>query len=315
MTAPSLQNAGQRARAARPELAPLRAVVLEQIRATGLSLRGAAVIAAVVVALLTIWTTLQSVSGGGEMSLNAWPTQLPGVIGALMPGLVWARDERFGPSFLWTLPVDRRWHAFTKVFAGWVWLMGCIALFVLWMLALALASGGRVLPPETLHVLSSQIITFGPIDPAALQAVRWVPSPLIWAVPFTAATACYLLASALVLGSRYPVRWVMGAVILYALSSAAGDAAKSQLGAGWLADAPGSLKRLLLDGQFGLDALLTARIESLGRLATLTTGEHRMVWSGVPDLADWRTATLLWMGAGLLALWAATSRHRERRRA
>jgi hypothetical protein len=35
----------------------------------------------------------------------------------------------------------------------------------------------------------------------------------------------------------------------------------------------------------------------------------------VPELADWRTATLLWTGAGLLALWAAASRHGERRRA
>ena len=40
-----------------------------------------------------------------------------------------------------------------------------------------------------------------------------------------------------------------------------------------------------------------------------------MVWWAVPDLADWRIATLLWTGAGLLALWAAASRHRERRRA
>ena len=40
-----------------------------------------------------------------------------------------------------------------------------------------------------------------------------------------------------------------------------------------------------------------------------------MVWRAVPDIADWRNATLLWTTAGLLALWAAASRHRERRRA
>jgi hypothetical protein len=40
-----------------------------------------------------------------------------------------------------------------------------------------------------------------------------------------------------------------------------------------------------------------------------------MVWWGVPDLADWRTATVLWTSAGLVAVWAAASRHRERRRA
>jgi hypothetical protein len=61
--------------------------------------------------------------------------------------------------------------------------------------------------------------------------------------------------------------------------------------------------------------VLTARLESLGTRTSLTTGEPVMIWWGVPDLGDWRIATLLWTGAGLIALWAAASRHRERRRA
>ena len=68
--------------------------------------------------------------------------------------------------------------------------------------------------------------------------------------------------------------------------------------------------------RYGLDALLTARTASLSTHVTpLTTGELVVVWRAVPELADWRTATLLWTGAGLVALWAAASRHRERRRA
>ena len=117
------------------------------------------------------------------------------------------------------------------------------------------------------------------------------------------------------LGSRHPLRWVIGAVLAYVLSSIASEAASAQLRAGWLDDAPGRLLRLLVESRYGLDALLTARIESLSNPATLTTGKRVMVWRAVPDLADWRTATLLWTGAGLLALWAAASRHRERRRA
>jgi hypothetical protein len=181
--------------------------------------------------------------------------------------------------------------------------------------ALTHLSGGRALPPETLHLAPFEVVAAGPLDPAALRTVRWAPGPLIWAVPFTAATASYLLASALALGSRHPLRWVIGTVLSYVLSSVASEAASAQLGVGWLADAPGRLLRLLVDGRYGLDALLTARIESLSNPATLTTGERAVVWWGVPDLAHWRTATLLWTGAGLLALWAAASRHRERRRA
>jgi hypothetical protein len=314
MSAPAFQTAERRARGGRPRLPRLRVVLLEQVRATGLALRGLALVAAALVALLTLWIALQGVSREVDVSLNAWPTQLPGLMGALMPIAVWARDERFGPGFLWTLPVDRGRHAFTKVLAGWVWLMAGVALFVLWLLVLTSASGGRVLP-ETLHVLTSQFHPSVPLDPATLRTVPWTPGPLIWAVPFTAATASYLLASALALGSRYPLRWVIGAVLAYALSSVASDAASAQLGAGWLADAPARLLRLLVEGRYGLDALLTARLESLGATATLTTGERAMIWWGVPELADWRTATLLWTGAGLLALWAAASRHRERRRA
>jgi hypothetical protein len=315
MTAPAFQTAERRARGARPRLPRLRAVLLEQVRATGLSLRGPALIAAALVALVTLFAGSQVLSRGVDLTLNAWPTQLPGLMGALLPIAVWARDERFGPAFLWTLPVDRRRHALTKVVAGWVWLMGGVALMALWLLAITRATGGRALPPETLHVLTSQVAVAGPVDPAALRTVPWAPGPLILAVPFTAATACYLLGSALMLGSRHPLRWVIGVVLAYVLSSIASEAASAQPRVGWLSDAPGRLLRLLVDGRYGLDALLTARIESLSNPATLTTGEWVIVWRAVPDLADWRTATLLWSGAGLLALWAAASRHRERRRA
>jgi hypothetical protein len=313
-TAPAFQSAERRARGARPQLPRPRAVLLEQVRATGLALRVPALLAAALLALFTLWIGLQGVSRDLDLTLNAWPTQIPGLIGALLPIAVWARDERFGPGFLWTLPVDRRRHALTKVLAGWVWLMGAVALFVLWVLALTFATGGRALPPETLHLTTLKAVMAGPLDPAALRTVRWAPGPVLWAVPFTAATATYLLASALALGSRHPLRWVIGAVVAYTLSSVASEAAGAQLRVGWLADAPGRLLHLFFNGRYGLDALLTARIESSSNPATLTTGERRIVWWAVPDLAQWLTATLLWSGAGLLALWAATSRHRERRR-
>lgn len=315
IAAPAFQATGLRARGVRPQPPRLRAVLLEQVRATGLALRGTALIAAALVALLTLWVGLQVLSRGTVITLNAWPTQLPGLMGALLPIAVWARDERFGPGFLWTLPVDRRRHALTRVLAGWVWLMGGVALFVLWLLALTAATGGRLLPPETLPVATFQPVTAGPLDPAALRSVRWAPGPLLWLVPFTGATATYLLASAFTLGSRHPLRWVIGGVVAYVLSTVASGVASAQLGVGWLDHAPGRLMELLLESRYGLDALLTARIETLGTPSLLATGERLIVWWGVPALADWGAATLLWTGAGLLALWAAASRHGERRRA
>lgn len=314
MTAPGSPSAEPRTRRARPQLPPTRIVLMEHVRATGQGLRVVALTGVALVALLTLWIALQGVTRDVNVTLNAWPTQIPGIIGALLPVAVWARDERFGPGFLWTLPVDRRQHALTKVLAGWVWLMASVALFVLWLWALTFAVGGRLLP-DTLHVATFDLAAAGAIDPAALRTVRWNPGVLIWAVPFTAATACYLLGSALALGSRYPLRWVIGAVITYVLLSVASGTAGTQLDVDWLANAPERVLRPLILGRYGLDALLTARLESLGEHMTLTTGERLMVWMEAPTLADWARATLLWTGAGLLALWAAASRHRERRRA
>jgi hypothetical protein len=64
---------------------------------------------------------------------------------------------------------------------------------------------------------------------------------------------------------------------------------------------------------YGLDALLTARTGSLKTEATLSTGETVVVWRALPDVGQWAAATLLWTSAGLVALGAAASRHRERR--
>lgn len=315
MTAPAFQTGERRARSPRPQPPSFRAVLVEQIRATGFALRGAALIAAALLALLTLATLLQMVSMGAIVDLYSWPTVLPALMGALLPSVVWGRDDRSGSGFLWTLPVDRSRHALTKVLAGWVWLMGGVAVFAVWLLALSLATGGRVLPPYTLQLLSAPLLPFAAVDPTTLRAVRWEPGALIWVVPFTAATALYLLASAFALGSRHPIRWVVGIVLAYAVAAVASEAASAQLNVSWLADAPNRLLQLLIESRNGLDALMTARIGALSTTANLTTGQRILVWRAVPDLADWRMATLLWTGAGLLALWAAASRHRERRRA
>ena len=128
-------------------------------------------------------------------------------------------------------------------------------------------------------------------------------------MPFTAATGTYVLASALALGTRNPLRWVVGAVLALFLIGALGDAAGVQA----LGRAPNGLLQWVLDAPYGFDALLTARTESLRTETVLATGRVATVWRGVPDLGHWAVATLLWTGAGLAALWAAVSRYRERR--
>lgn len=282
-----------------------------QMRLVGLSLRAPALIATALLVLATLLITIE-VRGAGE-AIGFHPEQraLPGVLGILLPIVVWMGEERFGPAALWTFPVDRRRHALVKVFAGWVWLMVVVGLLLIWLLAVALFSGGNVLAEETRRVLPSFApAAAGPVDPNAVQLVRWVPEPLLWLVPFTAATGSYLFASALALGTRQPLRWIAGAALGFVLLVALAEAANADR----LSGGVDRLVKGLLHGPYGVDALLTARTESLQVAARLSSGETIIVWRGLPDLREWAAATLLWTGAGLMALGVAASRHGERRR-
>jgi hypothetical protein len=263
-----------------------------------------------IVSLATLLITIESLKTGEVIAFHPEQQMLPGIVGLLLPIVVWRGEERFGASFLWTLPVDRWRHALAKVFAGWVWLIGGVTLFVLWSLALTLLSGGNILAEETFRVLRS-FSASRTLDPAAVETVRWTPEPLLWLAPFTSATATYLLASALALATRQPLRWIAGSVVGVFLVSGVGDAANAV----WLGNAFERLLESLFEGPYGLDALLTARATFLNIEATLSTGDRVVVWRALPDVGQWATATLLWTSAGLVSLLTAASRHREGRRA
>jgi len=290
----------------------LRDVLLEQVRVTWLALRIPSLVGVGLAAVATV-VALPTLIRGGPLNINGWPTWIPGIMGSLMPIAVWGKDERFGPGFLWTLPVDRRRHAFTKVLAGWVWLMAGLVVFLSWLFIMARISGEHVVP-RTINLLISPAPPMGLVDPATVRAVPWNPSFLIGLVPFGGATGCYLLGSALVIGTRHPLRWVLGVVMLGALIAVISQPLGTQFGITWLAVAPGRAMEILVGSRYGLDALLTARSETLSTTATLTTAKSLRVWWGIPNLADWGVATLLWTGLGSIALWAAISRHGERRR-
>lgn len=295
-----------------------RDVLVAQIRAVGSVLRGPATAAAALLGLLTL-LFVSRLLGDGEV-INFHPEQLLlfGVVGLLLPIGVWRGQERFGAGFMWTLPVDRRKHALARVCAGWLWLMAAVALFCLWLLALALLSGENPLAEETLFLLPAHadwpgVIAFLNPDVRAQDALRtvpWTPEPLLWLAPFTAATGTYLLASALTLGLRHPLRWILGALLGLFVLGAVTEAADME----WLMREPHRVLRQLLIGPYGFDTLLTARTELLKIGMTLSSGENIVIWRGFPDVRQWAIATALWLIAGLAALWAAASRHREHRR-
>lgn len=233
-----------------------RDVLLEQIRIVGLSLRPAALVVAAVLAIGTVLVAGDVLSGGpGFDSDEIFPTA---VIAFLYPFAVWRSERRFGPALLWTLPVERRRLALTKVFAGFVWLMVVLAVFICWLLALGLLANAS-------------------------------PAQTIARVPFTATVATYLFGSALVLGLRHPLRWLLGTVGVFLLMGTISDVLTQPNDGEWR-HVPGA------------------------RAFFATVNNAMAAWLTLPDLAQWTISTVLLFSAGFAALWAAASRHRDRRK-
>lgn len=233
-----------------------RDVVLEQIRIVGLSLGPAALILAVVLASGTVMIVGEIIGGSpGFDSDETFPTA---PIAFLYPFAVWRNEKRFGPAFLWTFPVDRRRLALAKVFAGLVWLMAAVAFFAIWLFAL-----GRLDD-------ASSVLTVG-------------------RVPFVATFAMYLFGSALVLGLRYPLRWLLGGAGVFVLMGTVSD----------LLTQPN-------DGEWAYVPGAQAFFSMANRVMS--------AWLLLPEAAQSVISTSFMFGAGFAALWMATSRHRDRRR-
>src|SRR6185503_11828843 len=105
-----------------------RDILREQIRATALALRGPGMLAALLLGVATVLVAAEFITGGGRVDFAPELSMVPGALGALFPIALWRGEDRFGTAFFWTLPVDRRRHALTKVCGGWVCLMAAVAI-------------------------------------------------------------------------------------------------------------------------------------------------------------------------------------------
>lgn len=230
-----------------------RDVLLEQIRVVGLSLRTAAIVVALVLGIGAVIIGADIARGGrGFDSNETFPTAL---IAFLYPFAVWRDNRRFKPAFIWTLPVDRRRLMLTRVLAGWVWFTAALIVFALWLLGLVLIAGAS-------------------------------PSVHLMRIPYTATLLMYLFGSALVLGLRHPLRWLIGAAGLFALF--------------------GFVNQVLRRAPSALDKFFSG-----SWLVAIDDAVRQVLW--LTDGARWTFTTFVVAGAGLAALWAAVSRHKETR--
>ncbi len=288
------------------------AVIREQFRATAHTLYIPALGAAGITAIVTALAFADFFSGRGGVEFAPELSLVPALAGVLMAIIIWQRQKSFGSGYFWTLPVDRSKHAFAKVFAGWMILMIGAGLFLAWLLVLALITKGNITGDEMIKLLPGNIKPgdlIRALDPAVLTTVRWIPKPAFWLMPFTAATGTYVITTAVALGLKHPVRWIIAVVAAAFLITAIGQGIASDA----FFERISPITRGVMYGRYGLDALLSGRNESLKTVVALTNGKTTSAWYAIPTVSDWIGGTLLWIGCGVIALMAALYRHREQR--
>ena len=281
-----------------------KAVWIEQLRVVGLAIRREGALAALalvlgsvaVIAFSRIPALLAIVneemaelvfhpgeSGGGFFAVFA---------GLLLPLVVWKGERRFGDTPLWSLPVDHRRHALLKVAAGWVWLLAILGAALVWVTFTVLASGGALGIDEVRLFLHDPLgATAG--TPGAVESVNWTTPWWEWAMPFSAATAAYLLASTLMLAAARPLFWAAGLWVGGGVLLGAADI--------WDID---WIKRTtdFVTWYIGGD--------SFTRWVQLPTA-GREAWTLLPTVTMWTALSAIWIGLGLAGVLWASGRARD----
>lgn len=265
------------------------AVAIEQLRAVGLAIRReAAVVTALGIALIGM-IAVKNLSPNYSDRIDFLPQMvLPLFILAFVyPLAVWKTEHPEMRSYLWSLPVARGRHHLLKLVAGWIWLMAATGVYALCIFGGALATGGRV--GETTRYLMG---ADGRLEPFHLTVPGWQ-----WLAPLAGVTIAYLLGAIPAVLSNRPFWWIIGGVMAVVFFG--------NLPAEW------AFLREPIERALGSGAPYGLLVAAVGEVRI------PMVWGQVsysisrPDLGAWLTATALWLGIGLAAVWLAARKHLE----
>jgi hypothetical protein len=279
------------------------ATFTEQVQVVGLTLRREAAILLALLAVVTLLVFLEARETSETIDFEPDGMLLVAAVGLLLPFGVWKGDRLFDAAYLWTLPVDRRRHALTKALAGGVWLLAATVIFMAWLLALMLLTGGGIGSEETRLVLTGPL-TNAPLPPEALRPVGWTTQPWEWVTPFTAGPVAYVLGSAWRLGLKHPLRWAAGLFLAFLAVTLFSNEFFSTNVFERAANA-------VIGGPLGLDAALSGGGDTLAAEVKRASGETVVAWSQLPTFERWAGAIAFWAAIGAAALGAALFRHRE----
>jgi hypothetical protein len=267
------------------------AVVREQLRTVGLSLRREGLLAAGGLGALSAWILSVHLSqpwSGPRISLVP-DAMVPAVLLALFAALaVWKGEDPARRGYHWSMPVDHADHAMAKTFSGWAWLVAAVGGYVAWLAVMAVATGGE-LGVET---------RWGTTGKISETVAGWR-----WMVPFAGATILYLFGTALALASRHPWRWLGGGAVAFVFMAA------------WAASIGGrtplhELIETLWVGEYGLRTAITGL--SPDRYEETSHGLFYLGSYGLePAFGGWVSAAALWLAGALGA--ATLAAHRQPR--
>jgi hypothetical protein len=269
-----------------------RDIAWEQIRIVGLRLRTAGALLLVMLALfggIAIQAAQHSrewnLSHAGHESVNFSYTPelsfLFASLAILLPLAMWLEEDPTRRAYHWSMPVSRATHAMTRTFAGWVWLVAVIAVWLAFIVAID-AITQRIVGATLPRPLGALEYLAGGSSPRHATVGAWE-----YLVPFTAATIAYLFASAAAIGARTPLVWIAGPPLIYAgVSILAFTLGHSELS---------RAMSTIISGSYGASAAMAGVIRV----------------DAVPSLGRWLGAAALWGGAASMLLYAVSHRRNE----
>jgi len=221
--------------------------------------------------LITVLALAGWLPGPLTRVLSAWLVWLV-VVGPVWALAVWHDEPPRRRQYLWSQPVSRSTQTLARVTAGMLWLLGAYAL--------TLAAGAAV------AVFSGQQAQLAAISGGA------------WLNLLSAPVLGYLAVSCLAVASDYPLRWLLGLLLVPTLVIAVvGE---------WLGITDSLAPLLDRIGAFSpTSAVLGPAVVDIQRVVLELTGETpRMHFTG--DTSFWWLALILWtlVLAGLLELLA-----------
>ena len=274
------------------------AVLREQLATAWMLLRAEILLLALVMAGGTVLLLVGHLRTGraGDFYL---PDMAPVALlaGLLTPAALWRREPPARREYFRAMPVDRMRHTLARVFAGWGWLLLLVAAYLAWAVSLSLAFGGDVsLGPLRTRALQPELVTGTGMVDFGMAGNAW-----LWLVPFTAATAGYLLVSTVVLVADHP--WRSFAVLVLAILLV------SLLAQGVGMGVPHVVHETVL-GRYGIDALAIGL--SNQRVDPSLVPPTAEGWLSLPDRRAWAVTTAAYVTIGLAGVLLAARKHQER---